>query len=141
MIRDKATSTAKAKFEEYVNSNGDGFAEKVKEEWEKAKPAFLAQEGDMHGVFSFQWYAKEHAGLSEDVLKDTLATMDDFKNEMNHVNVHKFHAKKPEECKFEVVIVYGNLRDEMYTEMITEHKAKKRRIEEEPVKKEEGEVA
>ena len=140
MIRDKATSTAKAKFEEYVNSNGDGFAEKVKEEWEKAKPAFLAQEGDMHGVFSFGWLAKEHAGLSEDVLKDTLAAMDDFKNEMTHVNVHKFHAKRPEECKFEVVIIYGNLRDEMYTEMITEHKAKKRRIEEAPVKKE-GEVA
>ncbi len=143
MIMDKARSAAEAKFEQYVNNNGDGFAEKVKEEWEKAKPAFLAQgiDQNVHGVFSFDWLAKEHAGLNEGCLKEVLATMDDFKDEMRHVNVHKFFADKPEECKFYVAIVYGNLRDQMYMEMVDEHKAKKRRTEEEPALRREASVS
>ena len=138
MIKDKAKSAADAKFEQYVNNGGDGFADKVKEEWAKAKPAFLAEDNDknMHGVFSFEWLAKEHAGLNELCLKEVLATMDDFKDEMGQVNVHKYFADKPKECKFSVVIVYGNLRDKMYMEMVDEHKAKKRRTEEEPAKQE-----
>jgi len=131
MIKDKAISAAKAKFEDYVNGDGDGFADKVKEEWAKAKPKFLAEEKNMYGVFNFSWLAKEHAGLNEFCLKDVLATMDDFKDEMRHVNVHKYFADKPEECKFEVTIVYGNLRDEAYAEMVDEHRAKKRRTEKE----------
>ena len=64
--------------------------------------------------------------------------MDDFKDEMRHVQVHKFSADKREECRFDVGIVYGNLRDEAYMQMVEEHKAKKRRTEkEEPVKEEE----
>ena len=136
MIMDKAKSAAEAKFEEYVNNDGDGFADKVKEEWAKAKPDFLAEDKNTHGVFSFGWLAKEHAALNELCVKEVLATMDDFKDEMCHVNVHKFFADKPEKCRFEVAIIYGNLRDTMYMEMVDEHKAKKRRTEEEPAKQE-----
>ena len=139
MIADKAKSAAKAKFEDYVNSNGDGFAEKVKAEWAKAKPEFLAEEST-YGVFNFNWLAKEHCGLNELCLKDVLATMDDFKDEMAHVRVHKYFADKPEECKFEVSIIYGNLRDEAYAEMVDEHKAKKRRTDEAAVKSNEAPV-
>ena len=135
MIADKAKSAAKAKFEDYINGNGDGLADKVKEEWAKAKPEFLAHES-MHGVFSFGWLANEHAGLNELCVKEVLATMDDFKDEISHVNVNKYFADKPEECKFEVNIFYGNLRDTMYMEMVDEHKAKKRRTEEKPTKQE-----
>ena len=139
MIADKAKSAAKAKFEDYINGNGDGLADKVKEEWAKAKPEFLAHES-MHGVFSFGWLANEHAGLNEQCVKDVLATMDDFKDEMDHVHVHKFFADNPEECKFEVSIIYGNLRDNTYMEMVVEHKAKKRRTDEEAVKSNEAPV-
>lgn len=38
----------------------------------------------------FRWLANEHFGLSEQCVKDVLATMDDFKDEMDHVQVHKF---------------------------------------------------
>ena len=140
MIKDKANSAAKAKFEEYVNGNGDGLEEKIKAEWAKAKPEFLAQEKDVHGVFSFQWHANEHFGLSEQCVKDVLATMDDFKDEMRHVSVHKFSADKREECRFDVGIIYGNLRDEAYMEMVEEHKAKKRRTDKESATKEEAPV-
>ena len=51
--------------------------------------------------------------------------------------VHKFSADDAEKCRFHVAIVYGNLRDKVYVEMLEEHRAKKRRTEEEPVKEEE----
>ena len=56
---------------------------------------------------------------------------------MEHVQVHKFSADDAEKCRFHVAIVYGNLRDKVYVEMLEEHRAKKRRTEEEPVKEEE----
>ena len=124
MIAAKAQSAAKAKFEDYVNGNGDGLEEKIKAEWVKAKPKFLAQEKNVHGVFSFQWHANEHFTLSEQCVSDVLATMDDFKDEMDHVQVHKFSADDAELCRFDVSIVYGNLRDKVYMEMVEEHKAK-----------------
>ena len=140
MIMDKAKSAAEAKFEEYVNNDGDGFADKVKEEWAKAKPEFLAEDKNTHGVFSFAWLAKEHAGLNELCVKEVLATMDDFKDEMRYISVHKFSADDPKECKFDVSIIYGNLRDKAYMEMVEEHKAKKRRTDEEAAKRNEAPV-
>lgn len=139
MIADKAMSAAKAKFEDYINGDGDGFADKVKEEWAKAKPEFLAAE-DTYGVFNFKWLAKEHCGLSELCLKDVLATMDDFKDEMDHISVHKWRANEPEKCEFEVGIVYGGLRDKAYMVMVEEHKAKRRRTDEEAAKSNEAPV-
>ena len=95
---------------------------------------FLADEKNTYGVFNFEWLAKEHCGLSELCLKDVLATMDDFKDEMRHISVHKYYPDEPEKCKFEVSIIYGSLRDEAYVEMVEEHKAKKRRTTEEVAK-------
>ena len=136
MIAAKAKSAAKARFEEYLNRDGDGFAEKVKEVWAKEKPKFLAQEGNAPGVFSFRWLANEHHTMNELSVKEVLSTMDDFKGEMDHVQVYKWRPDKPTECEFDVSIVYGNLRDKEYTEMVDEHKRKKRRTDETPVKKE-----
>lgn len=135
IIQWKAKRAAEAKFEKYVNCETSGFKELVQAAWAEAKPAFEDHEDPAgRGVFDFYVSAKDHPGVTVGHVLDVLRTMDDFKDDMKHVQVYQ--QTRSDETKFEISLVYSNVRDKQYEALIDAHRAKKQRTEQ-PVLKEE----
>ena len=136
IIQQKAKRAAEDKFEKYVNGETSGFNVLVGAAWAEAKSAFEDHEDSTgHGVFDFHVPAKDHPEITRTHVMDVLLTMDDFKDDINRVQVMK--QGEDDEAKFEISIVYGNLRDKQYDDLVCEHRTKKRRIDE-IVKKEDA---
>jgi hypothetical protein len=137
IIQRKAKRAAEAKFEKYVNCETSGFKELVEAAWAEAKPAFEDHEDPAgRGVFDFYVSAKDHPEVTGGHVLDVLRTMDDFKDDMKHVQVYQ--QTRSDETKFEISLVYSNVRDKQYEALIDAHRAKKQRTEQ-PVLKEEDE--
>lgn len=135
IIQQKAKRAAEDKFEKYVNGETSGFNELIGTAWADAKTAFENHEDSTgHGVFDFKVSAKDHPEITSTHVYDMMRTMDDFKDDISRVQVYK--KGEDDEAKFEISIVYGNLRDERFDTLVNEHRAKKRRTDA-PVKKEE----
>lgn len=127
IIQKKAKRTAEARFEKYVNCETSGFKELVQAAWVDAKPAFEDHEDPAgNGVFDFYVSAKDHPDVTVDHVLDVLCVMDDFKDDMKHVQVYR--KDEDDETKFEISLVYGNLRDEQFDTLVNEHRTKKRRV-------------
>mgnify|MGYP001272506860 CR=1 FL=1 len=144
IIQQKAKRAAEDKFEKYVNGETSGFNVLVGAAWADAKTAFENHEDSTgHGVFDFHVPAKDHPEITRTHVMDVLLTMDDFKDDINRVQVMK--QGEDDEAKFEISIVYGHLRDKRFDTLVNEHRAKKRRtdvpVKKEPVKKEEEDEA
>lgn len=128
IIQRKAKRAAEAKFETYVNGETNGFSVLVETAWDEAKLEFEDHQDDTgHGVFEFEVSAKDHPEVTRAHVVDVLLTMDDFKDDIGHVQV--MQKGKDDEAKFEISIMYGNLRDRKYEELVAAHRTKKRRIE------------
>ena len=137
IIQKKAKRAAEVKFEKYVNCETGGFKALVQAAWAEAKPAFEIHEDPTgHGVFDFYVSAKDHPEITVGHVLDVLRTMDDFKDDMKHVQVYK--QTRSDETRFEISLVYSNVRDKQYEALMDAHRAKKPRTEE-PVLKEEKE--
>ena len=136
IIQKKAKRAAEDKFEKYVNGETGGFNVLVETAWADAKAAFeIHEDSTGHGVFDFYVPAKDHPEITCTHVYDMLRTMDDFKDDISRVQVTK--KGKDDEAKFEISIVYGNLRDRQFDALVNEHRAKKRRTEQPVLKKEE----
>jgi hypothetical protein len=128
IIQRKAKRAAEDKFEKYVNGETGGFNVLVETAWADAKAAFeIHEDASGHGVFDFYVPAKDHPEITRAHVVDVLLTMDDFKDDIDRVQV--MQQGKDDEAKFEISIVYGNLRDREYDELVAAHRNKKRRIE------------
>ena len=139
IIQQKAKRAAEDKFEKYVNGETGGFNVLVETAWADAKTAFENHEDSTgHGVFQFDVSAKDHPEITSTHVYDMMRTMDDFKDDIGRVQVYK--KGEGDEAKFEISIVYGNLRDKQFETLVNEHRAKKRRTDA-PVKKEEEDEA
>ena len=135
IIQRKAKRAAEDKFEKFVNGETGGFNVLVETAWADAKSAFEDHEDSTgHGVFDFEVSAKDHPEITSTHVYDMMRTMDDFKDDISRVQVYK--KGEDDEAKFEISIVYGNLRDERFDTLVNEHRAKKRRTDV-PVKGEE----
>jgi hypothetical protein len=127
IIKRKATREAEAKFEKYVNGETNGFNALVETTWAEAKSAFENHEDESgYGVFDFHVPAKDHPEITVAHVTDVLLTMDDFKDDIDRVQVMK--QGKDDEARFEISIVYGSLRDREYDDLVAAHRNKKRRI-------------
>ena len=115
IIQRKAKRAAEAKFEKYVNGETNGFNVLVETTWAEAKSAFEDHEDTTgYGVFDFYVPAKD-TEITRTHVMDVLITMDDFKDDIDRVQVMK--QGEGDEAKFEISIVYGNLRDRQYDEL------------------------
>ena len=127
IIQKKAKRAAEAKFEKYVNCETGGFNVLVQAAWAEAKPAFEDHEDPIKdGIFDFYVPAKDHPDVTVGHVLDVLHTMDDFKDDMKHVQVYK--QTRSDETKFEISLVYGNVRDKHFDTLVSEHRAKKQRV-------------
>jgi len=128
IIQQKARRAAEAKFEKYANGKTDGFHVLVETAWAGARSAFESHEDTTgHGIFVFEVSAKGHPEITRTHVYDMMRTMDDFKDDISPGRVLVDKKGADDEARFEICIVYGNLRDVEFDTLVDEHRAKKRR--------------